>query len=205
MSTWRLREAAGRGDVLEVQHQIQAGADVDDGGEVRSSAFTNSLLFSCSVSRSASVAFDLLTLPARTVAADGAPPRLRARPRRGGARAHRGRRPRQRLHQAGRHPAPPGCDGHRARPQCLCGADEGRRELPRQDLARLDAAPLRDVLRQRGGRAAAYPRRCRPDRGEPSRRRCEGYERPLRAAHRRLAGPSTRHPRLQSLRPLRKT
>ena len=46
LSTWRLREAAGRGDVLEVQHQIQAGADVDDGGEVRSSAFTNSpLLF----------------------------------------------------------------------------------------------------------------------------------------------------------------
>ena len=56
LSTWRLREAAGRGDVLEVQHQIQAGADVDDGGEVRSSAFTNFLLFSCSASRSASVA-----------------------------------------------------------------------------------------------------------------------------------------------------
>ena len=35
LSTWRLREAAGRGDVLEVQHQIEAGADVDDGGEVR--------------------------------------------------------------------------------------------------------------------------------------------------------------------------
>ena len=51
LSTWRLREAAGRGDVLEVQHQIEAGADVDDGGEVRAKLTLHQLLlFSCSVS-----------------------------------------------------------------------------------------------------------------------------------------------------------